>query len=176
MFSQARYSDHRRAFTLVEMLVTLAIIIILSGLLIGNFEHLWNSVARARCTSNLRFLHGAFNSYTQDNNYWPQLPPDLPKIGRVYEQWWIDTMKPYGVGEEAWLCPSTKKQAAAAPEKERLLIHYSPTQFDAFRRRPYQWSAMPWLVEVGGPHPGGALMIFPDGSVRQINDFMPASN
>lgn len=173
MVQQIHFFTRRTAFTLVEMLVTLAVIIILAGLVIGNFNHLWASIARARCSSNLRVLHGAFNSYTQDNAYWPQLPPDLPKIGRVYEKWWVDTMEPYGASKGAWLCPSIKSNAAAAPKKERLLIHYSPTQFDAFRRRPWQWSTMPWLVEVGGPHPGGALMIFPDGSIRQLKDFIP---
>jgi prepilin-type N-terminal cleavage/methylation domain-containing protein/prepilin-type processing-associated H-X9-DG protein len=57
-----------RAFTLVEMLVTLAIVTALAGVSVPVYEHAVQSSRAAACISNLRQLGVALNLYANDHN------------------------------------------------------------------------------------------------------------
>ena len=57
----------RRAFGLVEMLVTIAVIALLLGLLLPTLARARESANRAKCLSNLRQLALAFTAYLNDN-------------------------------------------------------------------------------------------------------------
>jgi prepilin-type N-terminal cleavage/methylation domain-containing protein len=161
-------------FSLLEILVVTSVIALLIALLIGGASTLFGQVGRIRCTGNLRTLHGAFSAYTEEHKMWPQIPDfgDGERADQSRETWWIETMRSYGASEKTWRCPTIESMVSAAPPDERPRIHYSPTEFDAFYRRPYQWSTMPWIIENGNAHGGGALMLFPDGSIRTFDDFM----
>ena len=69
----------RRAFTLVELLVTLAIIAILAALLLPALASGKAQGRRAACLSNLRQIGIAIQCYAPDNNgdipYGPKAPP-----------------------------------------------------------------------------------------------------
>lgn len=62
----APYSARRRAFTLVEMLVVIAVIAILAAILFPVFARARENGRRTSCLSNLRQLGAAFQQYTQD--------------------------------------------------------------------------------------------------------------
>jgi prepilin-type processing-associated H-X9-DG protein/prepilin-type N-terminal cleavage/methylation domain-containing protein len=63
----------RRAFTLTELLVTLAIIAVLVGILLSSVQQAQSHALAAQCVSNLRQWGVALNLYANDNNgYFPR--------------------------------------------------------------------------------------------------------
>ena len=157
---------------MIEVICAVAIIAILTALIFTASGKLLGLSSSARCVSNLKNLHVAFAAYVGDYGYWPQ-QPDFPVDDKInYGNWWRKTMYPYTQNNEVWLCPSIKTLDATTPEEERSLIHYTPTLFDAFRNRPYQWALQPWLTESGNPHSEGGNILFPDGSVRNSKELI----
>jgi len=171
-------SHKKSAFSLVEILVVISLLALLFALLLGSSSTLFSQISRIRCTGNLRTLHGSFSAYTEEHKMWPQIPEfgDGKTEERARETWWIETMRPYGASEKTWRCPAFEKFLLEASPDDRPLIHYTPTEFDAFYRRPFQWSTMPWIIENGNAHGGGALMLFPDGSIRTLAGFIRAQS
>jgi prepilin-type N-terminal cleavage/methylation domain-containing protein len=64
----------RRAFTLVELIVTLAIILILLALLLPAVQYAREAARRARCESNLRQLVLAVHLYQNAHQCLPPAP------------------------------------------------------------------------------------------------------
>ena len=68
---------HRRRiryFSLIELLIVIAIIAILAGLLMPALNKARGRAHGIACISNLRQIGSAYNMYTLDNNeYWPEL-------------------------------------------------------------------------------------------------------
>lgn len=154
------------------MLASIAILAILSTLTFVTYKRFLHTGDGSICIANMKSLYGSFASYTTDNNRWPQQPDfDMQtKTGRNnYAKWWIETMKPYTVSEKVWQCPTLARMEISGGYPPEYLMHYTPTIFDAFPTRPYQWSFMPWLVEIGAAHGDGANVLFPDGSIRGFN-------
>ena len=70
-----------RAFTLVELLVVIAVIAVLAAILFPVFTTAKQQAARSMCLGNLKQLSNAFRMYTDDNSgalpsprasYWPE--------------------------------------------------------------------------------------------------------
>ena len=66
-------------------------------------------VEKTRCIANLRSLHVATNSYMQDHHMWPQIAVTYQGDQTALATAWIETLKPYGLAQINWICPTTQK-------------------------------------------------------------------
>lgn len=167
MSASAGALPRRQGFTLVELLVTIAVIGVLVGLIVAVTGGVRDRVEKVRCMSNLRNLHIGLSSYVQDKGHWPQCPTGAKD--EAFNAFWVAALDPYAIPEETWRCPTLTRhlREGQASDRERgMRIHYLPTQFDAHPYAPFRWAKQPWLVEIGDSHGGGALIIFPDGSIK----------
>ena len=75
----------KRAFTLVELLVVIAVIAILASILFPVFALARNSARRTVCASNLRQTGLAFSLYQQDNDgRFPTAPAEIQDLTHSY--------------------------------------------------------------------------------------------
>ncbi|MBV9009227.1 MAG: prepilin-type N-terminal cleavage/methylation domain-containing protein [Verrucomicrobia bacterium] len=61
-----------RAFTLIEILVVIAVIMILAGLVLGTVGYVQNKGARSRAEAEIAAMSAALESYKADNGIYPQ--------------------------------------------------------------------------------------------------------
>lgn len=108
-----------RAFTLVELMVVVAIIAILAALLLPVFVRAKDAAKRAKCLSNLKQIGYAFMLYIGDDDDrlpdrrdlkislgyrpWTTWPPSDPRGG-----WAAVVLAPYVKSKEVWSCDSVK--------------------------------------------------------------------
>src|SRR3954447_16527999 len=62
----------QRAFTLVEMLVVMAVIIVLAGLILGTSSYVQKKGARSRAEAEIAAMSAALESYKADNGIYPR--------------------------------------------------------------------------------------------------------
>ncbi len=156
----------------MELLAVLGIIAIIATLLVGVFSRMHGVGDRAACTANLRVLYIGLDAHLKDVGQWPQQPKFDYSDEEARGEWWVDKLKPYDVVDAAWKCPGITRLGSITKDGGSPFIHYSPTMFDGNPITPMKWSNMPWLVEIGNIHGHGALMIFPDGSVRDLDNVL----
>src|SRR4051812_10953586 len=63
-----------RAFTLIEMLVTIAIIVLLAGLLLPMLYKTYRSASRTRLAADLNSIGVALDAYKSDFGDYPRVP------------------------------------------------------------------------------------------------------
>lgn len=160
-----------KGLTLIETVVIVAILGILASLLLHNLTPFLQRASKVRCMANLRSLHTAFSGYLNDHPYWPQMPEEVYASEHGYDEWWIETMLPYTQTDRVWQCPVLRRADQSLPKNGLRKIHYIPTHFDANPISPRRWNTQPWLIERGNAHGNGALIIFPDGSIREADSF-----
>lgn len=154
-------------------MIVILVIGILAAMVFESYQSFIARAERVRCATNLRSLHIALASYTQDQEHWPQCPYE---IGHgQFDKWWVRELSRYNLGRTNWECPTymrLQREGLSEKEKEdKMVIHYVPTPFDDGPRTPYKWSSQPWAVEVGDFHGDGNLILFPDGGIQGFNQF-----
>jgi prepilin-type N-terminal cleavage/methylation domain-containing protein len=89
----------KRAFTLVELLVVIAVIAILAALVLPALSRSKSAAVRTVCTSNMRQWGIALSAYAADNNrYFPANLDDdsqLAYFGTNVQQFWKDYLLPW---------------------------------------------------------------------------------
>jgi len=97
----------RRGFTLVELVVVIAIIAALTAIVLPVVSRVRENGRRATCKSNMRQIGLALQMYRQD---WDGVDPDkgMPlshwQMGLPYD--YTPLVKDYGAARPLWFCPS----------------------------------------------------------------------
>lgn len=163
-----------RAFTVIEILVTVGIIAVLITIAFKYSSSWFGRAEGVRCAQNLKSLQVSLAAYVQDVGHWPQEPQELREGDNqdASEDWWLKELEPYGATAEVWKCPSITRLVSSKDPEGRPKLHYTPTPFDERAFTPFRWATQPWLVEIGNMHGRGALICFPDGSVKSMDDIL----
>ncbi len=104
------------AFTLIEMLVVIAIIAVLAAILFPVFARARENARRSSCQSNLKQIGLGVLQYTQDND--ERFPPlylsSTQPLGN-----WAQAIFPYVKSAQVYRCPSN-------PRNETALVYGAP--------------------------------------------------
>jgi len=97
-----------RGFTLIEILVVIAIIVLLAAITFPTFSRARENARRTSCASNLKQIGVGLLQYTQDND---ELLPRAWRGGNmasdaVVSSKWMDMAQPYIKNEQVFNCPS----------------------------------------------------------------------
>jgi prepilin-type N-terminal cleavage/methylation domain-containing protein len=108
----SRGRRERLGFTLIELMVVVAIIAMLMGILLPSLSRARENGRRAACLSNLHHLGVAFANYFNDNDsilpdaaMMPSAGPNDPESAD-YHRPIMDYMMPYARDAELFRCPS----------------------------------------------------------------------
>jgi len=154
-----------RAFTLLEMLAAVSIVLILVAMIYPALEKITPRAEMVACMNNLRNLRTAFSVYATDG--WPQIPKGIALGSNEEQRWWIEQTKKYlGLSEKAWRCPTIARLFKSSSEDERPIIHYLPTPFSAQPNKANKNPQMPWFIEIGNAHGSGNLLVRQNGTVE----------
>ncbi len=94
-----------RGFTLVELLVVVAIIALLVSILLPALGQARKQAKKLVCSSNMRQIGIAINAYTIDSKN--HLPPSSCRISDP-DQYWLKVLSDYIDGQLLFHCPSDK--------------------------------------------------------------------
>jgi prepilin-type N-terminal cleavage/methylation domain-containing protein len=162
------------AFTLLELLTVMVIIAILAVLTFPILDAIRSRVEKSRCMGNLRTLYFGANAYVQQYGQWPQIPTTQYNSNRkAFEKAWVDALQAFQVPHAAWICPTVQRTTgnnADYDSEKTYRVDYIAMPFDSKPLTPYRWPQMPWFVEKGDVHGHGQLIIFTDGSTRELGE------
>lgn len=104
--------DSQSGFTLVELLIVIAIIGVLATILLAATSKMTEMGNRAVCVGNLRQIAAAWQGYLADNKYiFPGNYTPMPDDGGVYEGYWMYgggggiSSEKYSSSSNRWLSP-----------------------------------------------------------------------
>ncbi len=167
-----RQSRAEGGFSLLQLLIALAIIAILVVLVAGAVGGLRRRANRVQCMANLKSLHAACELYRQQREQWPQIKVDTSAddSAQQYALQWIAALEPFGASRKTWICPEMQ-QALGNPDyhdPELVRVDYFAMPFDAKPLTPHEWPRQPWFAERDNAHGQGQLIIFADGSISDL--------
>ncbi len=103
----------RLAFSLMELLVVMALVAMLSAVLLPVFSSVKASSRRAACASRFHQAQLALMLYVGD---WDDTFPLVayqpgPVADPEFDRTWVQSLFPYGFGQSQWRCPSAPASA-----------------------------------------------------------------
>ena len=171
-----RLPERTEGLTLLELMTVIVIMSILLVMLVPVISGIKGRMEKANCTSTMRGIHVAASAYLTDHKMWPQVDAGLlSHDSEEYARQWIAEFAPYGLTEKEWHCPTVERLSDSKRkhgESPKLHIDYIATPFDSREMTPRLWTRQPWFVERGNVHGNGNLMIFMDGSVIELAEFL----
>ena len=69
-----RASNPQRGFTVIELLIVMAIIVVLAGLVLGTYSYVQRKGSTSRAEAEIKALEAASESYKADNGVYPRDP------------------------------------------------------------------------------------------------------
>ena len=169
----SRQIDHpcSEGFTLLETMTVILIIAIIVTMIVPVAQRFSQRTEKIKCMNNLRNLYAGANFYVQDKSQWPQISTTLAqKDPPAYATAWMNALRPYGIPDILWYCPTTTRDSGGVNSQKEIHIDYLPTPFDSKPNTPYKWPHQPWFVERGAVHEGGNLIIFTNGSILTLTE------
>jgi len=160
----------RGAFTILEILAAVIIVGIVAVIFFPSAREWLLRAGEARCIANMRSITIGLHSYLHDHqNVWPQGPSLIEEA--AWQAFWLEPLKPYGIAENTWQCPSFNSDLASkgVPLEERPKVQYVPTTFPAEPGIATRWATQPWLIERANVHKHGPHICFPDGTVKSFS-------
>lgn len=177
----------RKGFTLVELLIVIAILAILAALLFPAFAKAREKARQATCTSNLKQLGMAMEMYLQDydESFPYQRTPCWMSRGTDTGLCWPEQVHPYVKNVQVLRCPSGPSEgcqyARCYPElcgRPNLACNYGfneVVQNNGEQRNPCGWglgsiAAMPHPAEVVLLGDASTMFVAPWGrDLRSVN-------
>jgi len=150
------------------------IIMILLTLLVPAYEQVRIRMDKVSCTNNLRQLYVGANAYIHEYGSWPQVNSALVSATNTsynaYDEAWIETFLPLGIGRATWICPTMERELGGIDytQPANYRADYLAMPFDSKHITPFQWPTFPWFAERGNVHGNGNLMILSNGSVVEL--------
>jgi prepilin-type N-terminal cleavage/methylation domain-containing protein/prepilin-type processing-associated H-X9-DG protein len=186
----------RRGFTLIEILVVIAIISVLASILFPVFARARAKARQAQCISNLRQLATAFSMYTSDYDETFPGAPNGPAGGGMYGGWvwyaafgtpgpgYFDVTKgalyPYVRNKQVYMCPDDRTGSGCSFELNSYLrfaplaIIEKPAETlmlipeDASGSANDGYFDVPWGDVAARRHNGGLTCAFVDGHAKWL--------
>src|SRR5688500_13924616 len=103
--------ESRSGFTLVELLVVIAVIVILAAILFPVFAQVREKGRQTACLSNVKQMAAGLMMYVQD--YDEVFPPVLgfePGQTYYYQASWMNRLQPYIRNVALFVCPSANRR------------------------------------------------------------------
>ncbi len=154
----------RRGFTLVEVLIVIAIIVVLAGIGVPLGRSMLGKSRQAACLNNLRSLGVGLESYLQDHQ---QKLPELAagRASKSDDSPVLETvLLPYLENPEAFKCPQDSKEYSKSGSSylwnsTQSGLHVSQLSFFGIKDRP---DKIPLITDKEAWHPSGTNFLYAD--------------
>lgn len=167
----------RHGFTLIEILVVIAIIGLLAAILFPVFGRARENARRSSCQSNLKQISLAWTQYLQDND--ERVTPVVAgtSINGQTPHNWQESLEPYCKSEQIWKCPSAQRNLAGDVIRS---ITYTYNGFLGLNGRKLSIvpapAHTPVFQEANGTNSAGAYFIFIGTANSNANGYRPQGN
>jgi prepilin-type N-terminal cleavage/methylation domain-containing protein/prepilin-type processing-associated H-X9-DG protein len=135
IYEAAMMLRSRTGFTMVEILVAIAVLAILLGILMPVFSRAKECAQQVKCASNLRQLAASFSMYVDDwGGFYPS-PGGLPGDQNYWSQSGSGGLSKYagnkpGGANSIWCCPCMKEWNSPFPARTYCMNSYLRTPAD----------------------------------------------